>query len=139
MVYSQEEKHRMEALLDAFRDYLDSRTDFDVVFSRKAGFVRLITARDSDACYFPIGSYGELLEMFILDHLQDEEEQKGNGIPMDYDRVRQRLLPVLNRLGSDAEYAIRVMELHLSLRQHSGPAPLRPYLTLLPRGNYIKK
>lgn len=133
MVYSQEEKQRLDALLDVFQDYLDHRADFDVVFSRKVGFVRLVTARDSDACYFPIGGYDALLEMFILDHLQDEEEQTENGMSMDFDRVRQRLLPVLNRLGTDAAYAIRVMELHLSLRQHSESAASRPHLALLPR------
>ena len=65
MVYAREEKERMDRLLAAFADYVESSDEMDVAYSPKSGYVRLITAEDADAVYFPIESYDAMLEMFF--------------------------------------------------------------------------
>ena len=73
MIYTQEEKAKMDALLNAFRSYVDRKEHYDVVYSEKAGYLRVITGAGCDTIYFPISSFAEMLRMFTDDFLSDEE------------------------------------------------------------------
>ena len=66
--------------MGVFQAYVDSREDYDVIYSRKAGYLRVITAENCDRIYFPIAGFRDLVRMFTDDFLTDEEElQKGEG------------------------------------------------------------
>lgn len=53
MIYTQEEKAKMDALLEAFQSYVDDHDHYDVVYSKKAGYLRVITGANCDEIYFP--------------------------------------------------------------------------------------
>ena len=106
MIYTQQEKQRMEVLLEAFRDYVDRSPFFDIVYSEKAGFLRVCVGEGADQIYFPITGFADMLAMFIDDFLQDAEERNEN-CP---DKIRSLLMPTLNAFGEDA---LAVMEQRL--------------------------
>lgn len=106
MIYTQQEKQKMNRLLEAFRDYVDHSPYFDILYSKKAGFLRVCIGEGADAVYFPIGGFEEMLIMFI-DHLLQDAEEHGENRP---DKIRSLLVPILNPFGEDA---LAVMEQRL--------------------------
>lgn len=71
MVYTAEEKNRMDRVLEAFRAYVASSRSMDVAYSEKTGYVRLIIAEYADSVFFPIRTADEFLKMFFFDILFD--------------------------------------------------------------------
>lgn len=110
MIYTQQEKQKMDALLKAFRDYVACNPYFDIVYSEKVGFLRICVGESADQIYFPIKGYTDMLQMFVNDFLQEEEERVDHGLCRDYDHVRSLLFPILDNLGKDREYALFIME-----------------------------
>lgn len=110
MKYTQEEKAKMELLVEAFQSYIDRRDDYDVIWSPKAGYLRLLTGETCDHIYFPITGFSDMLRMFTDDHLMDEEERTDHYPAPDYAHVRSLLVPRLELLGAYREEACRIME-----------------------------
>ena len=110
MYYPQEEKAKMDLLLEAFRSYIDGLDGYDVVYSQKAGYLRLIVDDTNDHIYFPIEGFEDMLRMLVDDHLHDEEVRVEHFLKLDYDRVRGLLIPRLDALGEYREEAYAVME-----------------------------
>ena len=110
MVYSQEEKSKMDMLLQAFRSYVDHQEYYDVLYSRKAGYLRIITGDSCDTIYFPITGFADMVRMFTDDFLEDEEMRAGDCMKCDCDHVRRLLIPRLDALGPFREEACRIME-----------------------------
>lgn len=110
MVYSQEEKTKMDMLLVAFQSYIDQQEHYDVVYSRKAGYLRVITGSNCDAIYFPITGFSDMMRMFTDDFLSDEESRVGHFLKRDYDYVRSLMVPILDFLGNHREEAYAIME-----------------------------
>ena len=110
MKYVREEKTKMDILMQTFRSYVNQREDYDVLYSEKAGYLRVLTGESCDAIYFPIAGFADMLRMFVEDFLSDEEERVGNPLKQDYDHVRSLLMPRLDTLGAYREEACRIME-----------------------------
>ena len=109
MVYTQEEKEKMDALLQAFQPYIDRQERFDIVYSQKAGYLRIITGANCDTVYFPIKSFADMLGMLADDFLADEEARAGHYMKRDYDRVRDLLASRLDGLGDLREEADAIL------------------------------
>jgi len=110
MVYSQDEKTKMDMLLQAFRSYVDHQEYYDVLYSRKAGYLRIITGDSCDPIYFPITGFADMVRMFTDDFLEDEEIRTGDCMKCDYDYVRGLLTPRLDALGPFRVEAYGIME-----------------------------
>jgi len=110
MRYTQEEKGKMDMLLQAFQSYVNQQEDYDVLYSRKAGYLRIITGDSCDAIYFPITGFADMVRMFTDDYLEDEEIRAGDCMKCDCDHVRSLLIPRLDLLGPFREEACRIME-----------------------------
>lgn len=110
MKYTQEEKAKMDALVEAFQSYVGRRDDYDVICSPKAGYLRLLTGKNCDHIYFPITGFSDMLRMFTDDHLMDEEERADPYSEPDYAHVRSLLAPRLDTLGEYREEAWEIME-----------------------------
>ena len=74
MVYSAEEKEKMDALVAAFGPHIRQHRYFDLVYSEKLGYLRLVFQEASDDTVLRIGSFDELLKTLIDDMVADEEE-----------------------------------------------------------------
>ena len=110
MIYTQEEKAKMDALLRAFQSYIDQQEHYDVLYSKKAGYLRVITGENCDKIYFPITGFADMLRMFTDDFLSDEESRVGHYLKRNYDYVRSLLAPRLDTLGSHRDEAQDIME-----------------------------
>lgn len=110
MKYLPEEKAKMDVLLQAFQSYVDRQEDYDVLYSRKAGYLRILTGESCDAIYFPITGFSDMVRMFTDDFLEDEEMRTVDCAKCDYDYVRSLLTPRLDTLGPFREEAYRIME-----------------------------
>lgn len=108
MVYTQEEKRKMENVLQAFAEYTAGNPDFDVVYSEKTGFVRLITAECADAIYFIMNDFESLVDMFCMDIIADAVQTALDHDPdiencdIDYDAIRAEIQVYIDRI--DEEY-----------------------------------
>jgi len=109
MIYTQEEKEKMDAVLLAFQSYVDGREDYDVIYSQKAGYLRVLTGESCDAVYFPITGFADMVKMFTDDFLA-EENPSGHYREQDYDRVRSMLAPRLDALGDHRQEAYGILE-----------------------------
>ena len=116
MVYTPEEKQRMDALLAAFSGYVRSNRDMDVAYSERSGYVRLITADHADTVYFLIEDFDDMLRMFCYDVVADEVDYALERDPelinrdMDYGVPYRRLRDILGTLDGDREYALAKLE-----------------------------
>lgn len=110
MIYSQEEKAKMDALLEAFQSYVDHHDHYDVLYSKKAGYLRVITGTNCDTIYFPITGFTDMVRMFTDDFLLDEESRAGHNLKRDYDHVRSLITPRLDALGIHRDEAYGIME-----------------------------
>ena len=110
MIYTQEEKVKMDVLLQAFQSYVNDREDYDVLYSEKAGYLRVLTGESCDAIYFPITGFADMVQMFTNDCISDEEMRTDHCPNQDYDRIRRVLLPRLDTLGNCREEAYAIME-----------------------------
>lgn len=111
MVYTQNEKERMERLLEVFETYVAESTEIDIAYAEKTGYVRLIVDACADSMFFPITGFDDLLDMFVLDIIYDvmREEYECNPAltnqTMNYGLVRQIVGTYLSKLDADREYA----------------------------------
>ena len=110
MIYTQEEKAKMDILLKAFQPYIDQRDDYEVIYSNKAGYLRVLTGESCDEIYFRITGFANMLQMFTNDYLADEEERVDHYLKRDYDFVRRLLMPILDTLGDHRAEAYEIME-----------------------------
>ena len=110
MIYTQEEKEKMDALLRAFQTYIHQQEHYDVLYSEKAGYLRVIVGKNCDEIYFPITGFADMMRMFTDDFLSDEENRAGHYLKRNYDYVRSLLAPRLDTLGSHRDEALDIME-----------------------------
>ena len=124
MVYSQEEKLKMDAVLLAFQSYVDGREDYEILYSKKAGYLRVLIGESCDAIYFPITGFADMITMFADDFLQDENPG-GYYEKRDFDHARSLLAPRLDTLANLRQEASRIMEATFSSRERPACRSLR--------------
>lgn len=123
MVYSPEEKGLMDDLLVAFEQHTRDDDYYDILYSPKIGFVKLILEED-DPYYFRIKDFDDLLDMFIYDYILVEESEAKTYLGTDYDHLRQQLVPILSTLDNKEHCLARLehsIEQHRTRRENSYP------------------
>jgi len=114
MVYTPEEKQRMDGLMKVFGDYLAASESVDVVYSEKVGYVRLIIADHADSFFFKIYGFDDMLEMFFSDALYDEVREvyykDMTNRDMDYDGIYNRLKVYVDAMGEEREHALKKLD-----------------------------
>lgn len=120
MVYTPEEKKRMDNVLQVFAEYTAAHTEFDIAYSDKTGYVRLIIAEGADQCYFPISGFDELMDMFCMEIVCDELQRQMEENPLlenrdvDYDAIRFRLQSYIDAMEEAyRSRAINVADAHI--------------------------
>lgn len=107
MVYTTEEKRKMDSVLAAFADYTAASKEFDIAYSDKTGYVRLIIEECADHVFFPLQSFEKLVEMFCMEFIFAEVNEMFSGgkypenMEVDYDRVRFRIQRYIDVMDED--------------------------------------
>ena len=129
MKYTPEEKKRMDKLLEVFADFLAETTEFDVAYSEKSGFVRLVLAECSEAIFFPIFDFDDMLEMFYFDVVSDEvmaafyRDESLTNKTFDYRIPHRRLFKIVSNLDEDREYALAKLDDFILKHMHDDTLP----------------
>jgi hypothetical protein len=122
MVYTAEEKSRMDYLFTTFGDYIRGNKEFDIVYSEKLGYLSLVINRKSgiieDAS--PMKDFDALLEEMFLQISNNVRDLKMVGYHDDIDlfpeeivELRCRVEPILNTMTQDREYCLAKLDYYL--------------------------
>ena len=129
MVYTPEEKRKMDNVIQAFAEYTAASTEFDIAYSDKTGYVRLIIDEGADRFFFLLHNFDDLVEMFCMEILSEEVEKQLEKNPtlenqdVDYDSIRLRIQYYIDRMQEENQLqAGKVANLHILRRAMS------PYL-----------
>lgn len=116
MRYTPEEKQSMDRVVAAFSHYLEEGATFDIAYSDRSGFVKLIDDEGAEQYYFYIDNLQDMLGMFFHEMGLDAVSSALRENPdltvkeMDYGVLRPQIYPILEKLGRDKEYAIGLLE-----------------------------
>ena len=122
MVYTAEEKSRMDYLFTTFGDYIRSNKEFDIVYSEKLGYLSLVINRKhgiiEDAS--PMKNFDALLKELFFQISNDVLALKMVGyhddielFPEEIKEVRRRAEPILNTMTQDREYGLAKLDYYL--------------------------
>ncbi len=102
------ETERMQRLLSAFGSYIAQSREFDIAYTEKSGFIRLIVAEDADQIFFPIGTFDQMLEMFFYELLCDHVHPDQTAV--DFAGFTESAKEYLYQLDSDRENALEQLD-----------------------------
>lgn len=92
MVYMQDEKEKMDLLMEMFRSFLREQSYFDIVYSEKLGYLRIVPGNErSDDQVFRISSFDMLLQI-LVDDMIFERMHPNHALapsPVDFEAVRR--------------------------------------------------
>lgn len=122
MIYTAEEKSRMDYLLATFGDYIRESTSFDIVYSEKLGYLSLYInkkkGRIEDVAQ--VKDYDALLEEMFFQISGDVRDLKMIGYHDDIDlfpeeivETRCRVEPILNTMSQNREYCLAALDYYL--------------------------
>jgi len=102
MIYSSETKQELDMILDIFRPYIEENPYFDIVYSDKIGYVQIDISPDFEPSR--IRSAEHLLDTLLVqlamdDPFSPEMWKTGDFTPASADRIRRRVLPLLEGQG----------------------------------------
>lgn len=109
MVYTSDEKKRMDNVLAAFADYTAASKEFDIAYSDKTGYMRLIIAECADQVFFPLQGFEDLMDMFCMEFVfegvkkQLENNPSLKNTDVDYDSIRLRLQGYIDAMEEDCK------------------------------------
>ena len=122
MVYTAEEKSRMDYLLNTFGDYIRSNKEFDIAYSEKLGYLSLVinTKHGIIEDVSPLKDFDALLEELFLQIGNDVLALKMAGyhddielFPVEMVEFRRRVEPILNTMSQDREYCLAKLDYYL--------------------------
>lgn len=71
MIYTEETRKKLDAILKAFEDYTDGQNYFDIVYSKKIGYVWIIADKPGAAGAEQLGTPEDMLDHFFNDIIND--------------------------------------------------------------------
>ena len=120
MIYTAEEKSRMDYLLATFGDYIRGNKRFDVVSSDKLGYIVMNIDKDEVQVLLQIKDYDTLLNNMFNQISDDVLALKLVGyhddielFPEEIIEVRRRVEPILNTMSQDREYCLAALDYYL--------------------------
>ena len=93
--YTPEEKQKMDLLFSAFGEYIRTHTYFDIVYSEKLGYLRIVPDEKEDLV-MKVTGFADAASMLFWDFYSDEEDAR-EDIP-DLAAILSKILPYLNHL-----------------------------------------
>lgn len=117
MIYTPEEKSRIDNLLSAFKGYIKNNPDIDILSSEKSGYIHLLLEKPHPtACYIPNAT---MLFVWLLHDVTDEvqsvfmcgEHTNTDIFPEEVEESRKRLQQHLSSLPEEQQtYYLGAME-----------------------------
>lgn len=113
MIYTDDVRKELDAILKAFEDYIDGQNYFDIVYSKKIGYVWIVVDEPGSAGAEPLDTPEAMLDNLFNDIINDVIAPRST-IHLDEDHTlteseeaecRRRITAILNQIeGDKAEY-----------------------------------
>lgn len=121
--YTADEKAKMDSILDVFKAYIEEHYYFDVLYSKKCGYLYIVINGD-DIPAEQLEDSSELLYRLFMDISSDVRALQMKGPHMTADlypeeivETRRRILPYFDSLTSDLkDYCVAEMNKFLDSR-----------------------
>ena len=122
MVYTAEEKSRMDYLLATFGDYIRGNKEFDIVYSEKLGYLSLVinTKHGIIEDVSPMKDFDALIKEMFFQISNDVLALKMVGyhddielFPEEIVEVHRRVEHILNTMTQDREYCLAKLDYYL--------------------------
>lgn len=120
MIYSPEEKQRLDNILEAFYDYISNHTFFDIVYSDKIGYFRIQVQDPDGEGLVVIHSVDKLLDILFNEVINDirfdkksEEHYFAKLSEDEMEKARCRIAKILETLDEDVDYCLDFMDTYL--------------------------
>lgn len=120
MVYTAEEKSRMDYLFEVFGEYIQENKNFDIVYSDKLGYLSLVIHKGRIETIGKLKDFDALLEEMFFEISSDVRDLKMVGyhddidlFPVEIVETRRRVEPILNTMTQDREYCLAQLDYYL--------------------------
>ena len=128
MIYKGEERKKLDAILRAFEEYIDQQSYFDIVYSKKIGYVWILADCPGDAGAVVLDTPAKMLDRLfneIINDVVNAEENKThipNALTLsewEENEVRRRISVLLEPLAEDRDNYLQFMDRYLKAYQEN--------------------
>ena len=128
MIYKGEERKKLDAIFRAFEEYIDQQSYFDIVYSKKIGYVWILADCPGDAGAVLLDMPAKMLDRLfnkIINDVVNAEENKThipNALTLsewEENEVRHRIAVLLEPLAEDRDNYLQFMDRYLKAYQEN--------------------
>lgn len=120
MVYTAEEKNRIDGLRETFADYISNNKNFEVVYSEKFGYLSMYIYKGKPEGFKVLESFDAFLEEIFFNISGDVRALNMVGYHDDIDLfpeeivvTRSRAEDILKTMTQDREYCLKRLDYYL--------------------------
>ena len=106
MIYTAETKQKMDSIMEAFAEYIQEQSYFDILYSEKVGYIRIIAEMPEAESPMVIETPDSLVETIIGDVADDLIAEKlRKPLPEEIKaEIYQQIIESVGRIGEDREH-----------------------------------
>ena len=126
MIYTDEVRKKLDAILKAFGEYIDGQSYFDIVYSKKIGYVWILADYPGDAGAVVLDTPAKMLDRLfneVINDVVNADENKThilNALTLsewEECEVRRRIAILLEPLAEDKDCYLQFMDRYLKAYQ----------------------
>ena len=126
MIYTDEVRKKLDAILKAFGEYIDGQSYFDIVYSKKIGYVWILAECPGDAGAVLLDTPEKMLDQLfneVINDVVNADENKThilNALTLsewEECEVRRRIAILLEPLAEDKNCYLQFMDRYLKAYQ----------------------
>ena len=128
MVYTDEVRKKLDAILKAFEKYIDGQSYFDIVYSKKIGYVWILADYPGDAGAVVLDTPAKMLDRLFNELINDvvNADENKTHIPnaltlseWEENEVRRRIAALLEPLTEDKDCYLQFLDRYLKVYQEN--------------------
>ena len=121
MIYSKDEKQKLDSILSAFHNYIQMHNYFDILYSDKIGYVRIkVEDPDDGEGLVVIHSAAKMLDVLFNEIIndvrfadQDKQHFSDKLTEEETTEARHRITAILKTMGPECGDCLRFLEIYL--------------------------
>lgn len=128
MIYTVEVRKKLDAILKAFEEYIDQQDYFDIIYSKKIGYVWIVVDHPGDAGAEALDTPKKMLDRLfneIINDVVNDAENKThipNALTLsewEENEARRRIAAMLSMLTEDKDSYLQFMDNYLRAYQEN--------------------
>ena len=130
MIYTENEKHRMDSILKAFSDFIREQSYFDIVYSEKVGYIKILAGLCEIMPADVRESAEELMEALVHE-VTNEVVYSPNNHRHDRESLclfeheeaesRRRLTAIVETMEEERDYWMKFIDRYLKACRETAP------------------